>query len=382
MTSRTTAPGAPAESRDSAHDGELLAFLADPRTHGLGGGRARVRVIETHFAWVFLAGRGVLKLKKPLRQWPLDYRRLASRRRGCQAELALNRRLAPRVYRDVVAVVRRRDGRLALGGAGRTVDWVVRMRRLPATRMLDATLAAGREAAARRRLTDLVHRLVVFYGRDAAPAPMGRSRYLRRARERLGANARVLAARRYGLDATLVRRVLRAQAAALQAIAPALGARGARVVEGHGDLRPEHVCLTRRVDVIDVLEFDRGLRLYDPLEEVAFLVMECRLLGARRFARRLLRQFVRESDDAAPDSVLHFYMSHRAAVRARISAWHLRPPSHGDRIAWVDRAERYLVEALVQARAALRASRRDPRATRRGRPVAAPRRAAGRPAAR
>ena len=51
---------------------------------------------------VFLADERVYKLKKPVHFPYLDFSTLARREAACRAELRLNRRLAPDVYRDVV----------------------------------------------------------------------------------------------------------------------------------------------------------------------------------------------------------------------------------------------------------------------------------------
>ena len=59
-----------------------------------------------------------------------------------------------------------------------------------------------------------------------------------------------------------------------------------RIVEGHGDLRPEHVFLDGEPQVIDCLEFDRDLRLLDPVDELAFLGLECERLGATWIGER------------------------------------------------------------------------------------------------
>lgn len=54
-----------------------------------------------------------------------------------------------------------------------------------------------------------------------------------------------------------------------------------RVVEGHGDLRPDHIWLGPRPLVIDCLEFRADLRALHPVDELTFLAMECERFGAR-----------------------------------------------------------------------------------------------------
>ena len=78
---------------------------------------------------MFLAGARAWKLKRAVRFDYLDFSTPGRRKLLCEAEVRLNRRTAPSLYRGVVAITRARDGSLALGGPGEPVDWVVEMAR-------------------------------------------------------------------------------------------------------------------------------------------------------------------------------------------------------------------------------------------------------------
>ncbi|MBI4183642.1 MAG: hypothetical protein HY521_06570 [Proteobacteria bacterium] len=310
-----------------------------------------VEVVETHMSWVFLVGERVYKLKKPVRTGFLDFSTPAARRRNCEAEVRLNRRLAPGVYLGVVPLTRAADGGLALGGEGPAVDWLVRMRRLPRERMLD-------EAIRRRRLGEaelcaLAGALAAFY-RAAPRVAVTPVAYRARFKAGIGANRRALATPAYGLPAALVRETAERQ---LRFLAERGGllevrAREGRIVEGHGDLRPEHVCLTEPPLIIDRLEFRRDFRLLDPAEELAFLAMECEALGAAVVGRVLFATYTERLGDAPPAPLIRFYMSHRAALRAKLAAWHLDDRRGGAEAAlWRDRAAAYLRLAAGHARA-------------------------------
>src|ERR1700733_10470839 len=112
---------------------EVLAFLADPATHG----DQKVHRIDTHAASVFLAGDRALKIKRAVRFPFLDYSTLGKRREACEAELAVNAAYAPEIYRSVKTITREDDGRLAIGGSGAVVEWAVEMRRFDERRTLD-----------------------------------------------------------------------------------------------------------------------------------------------------------------------------------------------------------------------------------------------------
>ncbi|MGH7134164.1 MAG: hypothetical protein ACREHD_00400, partial [Pirellulales bacterium] len=135
----------------------LVELLLSPTTYG--ERNSRVLPLETHISWVFLTDRFVYKLKKPVRFDFLDFSTPQARRKACEAECRLNEPLAPGVYLGVLPITES-NGRLALGGSGRPVDWVVKMRRLPADRMLDQLIRSGQltDADGERLATWLANR--------------------------------------------------------------------------------------------------------------------------------------------------------------------------------------------------------------------------------
>ena len=117
----------------------VIDFLAAPSTHA---GTA-VERIDTHASIVFLAGARAYKLKRAVRFDYLDFSTAERRRALCEAEVRLNRRTAPTLYRGVVAVTRQDDGSYALGGHGRPVDWLVEMNRFPQEALFDRLASGG-----------------------------------------------------------------------------------------------------------------------------------------------------------------------------------------------------------------------------------------------
>jgi predicted kinase len=97
--------------------------------------------------------------------------------------------------------------------------------------------------------------------------------------------------------------------------------RAGRVLEGHGDLRPEHIYLEGdKPVVIDGVEFSLELRTIDAADELCFLAMECERLGNKWIGRRLLDIYRQRSGDEPDASLLNFYKSYRCCVRAKVAA--------------------------------------------------------------
>jgi hypothetical protein len=100
---------------------EIVEFLSPPSTHG----GYPVGRIETHASIVFLAGERALKLKRAVRYDCLDFSTADRRRAMCDAEVRIDRRTAPSLYRRVLVVTRQPDGSLRLGRSGVPVEWVI-----------------------------------------------------------------------------------------------------------------------------------------------------------------------------------------------------------------------------------------------------------------
>jgi uncharacterized protein len=309
----------------------------------------RIEAIETHMSWVFLAGELVYKLKKPVSYDYLDFRTLAARRHYCEEEVRLNAALAPGVYLGVAALARDAGGTASVEGNGEPVDWLVKMRRLPAERMLDALLR--RHVLADGELQHVAGVLADFY-RDCAPAERDAAAYRRQLEAKIHFNARIMADPAFGLSADSVNDVHRRLLAAIEQLPRLFDLRVAagRIVEGHGDLRPEHVCLEMRPLIFDRLEFRRDFRIVDTAEELAALAMECEHLGAAAAGDELYRSYEIAAGDRLQPALKEFYMAYRAAVRARLAILHTRELPSAAWPPWQRRAAQYLQLAQVHAR--------------------------------
>jgi aminoglycoside phosphotransferase family enzyme len=251
----------------------------------------------------------------------------------------LNRRLAPEVYLGIAPLILDRQGRMRLGGEGKPIDWLVVMRRLPADRMLDRAIADQTVSESDAR--EVGFRLARFY-KQAPPVAITASEYRRRLVADVCANRQELAKPEYALPADLLESITDAQLNFLSHESELFDARvrAGRIIEAHGDLRPEHICLESEPVIIDCLEFNRDFRILDPVSELAFLALECERLGAVWVGDLILKTYSDETGDRPPGRLLAFYKSFHACLRAKIAVWHLQ--DHEDWAKWTDKARRYL----------------------------------------
>lgn len=318
---------------------EKVGFLRRPESYP--GGVAQVEAIETHMSWVFLAGDRVFKLKKPVRYNFLDFSTLEARRLDSERELELNRRLAGDTYIGMVPITTAGEDGLRLDGSGRVVDWLVEMHRLPESRTLSAAIVDG--SVQQADIDGIAGKLIDFYS-QLTPQPLTGEEYHAMFAGWIEENHAALNHPGYGLPTETVLQLYEHQRRFLQDSGRLLVQRAGenRIIEGHGDLRPEHVFLTDPPVIIDCLEFNRAFRILDPVDELTYLGLECDRLGAAWIGQRILENYIAATGDRPPGELITFYRLFRSCLRAKIAVWHIEDHAIDDHEKWRRRALEYL----------------------------------------
>ena len=318
---------------------EKIAFLRQVAAYP--DNPTEIETVETHMSWVFLTQHHAYKLKKAVRFDFLDFSTLERRYLDCQEEVRLNRRLAGDVYQGVVPLSLDTEGKLHLEGKGMPVEWLVKMRRLPRACMLDYAIKQKRVTDADvRRIT---HALADFYS-HALQVPITSNEYRQRIEQALCDNNKALLKPDYRLSSHQVISITDRLQGFLGQEKERFDARvkDKRIVDAHGDLRPEHICLIDPPVFIDCVEFNLRFRVLDPADELAFLLMETEFAGAPFIEKVVLETYRKVTDDSLPQSLVQFHKALRAQLRAKLAIWHLRDCGIAGHSKWIQCAKRYL----------------------------------------
>jgi uncharacterized protein len=300
----------------------LIQSLLVPQLYP--GSVAQVELVETHISWVLLAGEFAYKLKKPVKLPFLDFSTLALRQQACQDELRLNRRLAPDIYLDVLALHTSAQGP-QWGGSGEVIDYAVRMRRFDEAGRLDHVCARGELRAA--HLSDLAGTLVRFHTAADRASP----------ETRFGEPAQVMAPMldnftdlasmlKPPLDTDALARLARLKTwtqAQFKQLTPLMQTRklSGCVRECHGDLHLANLVLINdRVRLFDCLEFNEDLRWIDVVSDIAFPYIDLLEHGQPGLANWWLNEVFSHSGDYPGALLLRFYAVYRCLVRAKVAA--------------------------------------------------------------
>ncbi len=293
----------------------VIDFLAAPSTHG----GATVERIDTHASIVFLAGARAYKLKRAVRFDYLDFSTSERRRMLCEAEVRLNRRTAPTLYRGVVAVTREDDGSYALGGHGRPVDWLVEMHRFPQEAVFDRLAAAG--ALRIELMSSLAAAIAEFHRSAEHRADHGGKAGMSWV---VSGNAAGLAEFGRGfLEPSAASHVIDDSCRELDRRAEMLDRRrqSGFVRQCHGDLHLRNiVLLDGRPTLFDGIEFNDEISCTDVFYDLAFLLMDLWRRRLPRHANTVWNRYLVETADFEGVSLLPLFLSCRAAVRAKTSA--------------------------------------------------------------
>jgi aminoglycoside phosphotransferase family enzyme/predicted kinase len=292
----------------------VIAFLAEPATHD----GARVERIETHASIVFMAGERAYKLKRAVLFDYLDFSTSARRRVLCEAEARLNRRMAPSLYRGVVAVTREEDGSYALGGRGTPVDWVVAMNRFPQEALFDRLASAGHLDL--ELMSPLAAAIAEFHMSAERRADHGGKAGMRWVIE--GNAAGFAEFGRGCLEPSASSRVIDDSCRELQERVALLEQRreSGFVRQCHGDLHLRNiVLLDGRPTLFDGVEFNDRISCTDVLYDLAFLLMDLWRRRLPRHANAVWNRYLAETGDLGGVPLLPLFLSCRAAVRAKTS---------------------------------------------------------------
>jgi aminoglycoside phosphotransferase family enzyme/predicted kinase len=327
---------------------QLIAFLESPESYP--HTPTKVRAIQTHISWVFIASPFVFKVKKPVNLGFLDFSTLEKRHYFCQREIELNRRLCPEIYLDAISIYETDSG-FSFTPPGKIVEYAVQMRELPhgyfLIELLEKNLVGEKEI---NRVISTLHQFYEaetptpeieqwgtpeklkistdenftqverFIGKTISPAAFEAIRHYTN--------------EFYKLNKNLFRERIQQH----------------RILDCHGDLHLDHVHLTPEATTIfDCIEFNDRFRFIDVANDLAFLAMDFDFEGRSDLGNLLLRNAARELGDAGMLRVANFYKCYRAFVRGKVESIQATEKETTNRQEHEKQAARYFRLALRYA---------------------------------
>lgn len=289
----------------------------------------KIELVQTHISFVFLAGNYVYKVKKSVNFGFLDFTTLEKRKFFCNRELELNRRLAGDMYLEVVPI-NRSDNQIKIKGEGETIEYAVKMRRIPEDTMMSGLIA--RNQVDKVLIDELAKIIAEFHAKAETGGSINKFGSLETIKFNWDENfdqTRDFIGRT--IDSNQFDVIHHKIQAFMKKNKPLIKTRidHGRIRDCHGDLHSGNIFVADRIYIFDCIEFNERFRYSDVTADIGFLAMDLDFRNKRDLSKYFIDQYVEFSQDHDLLLLLPFYKCYRAYVRGKVIGFQLADPNVG-----------------------------------------------------
>jgi aminoglycoside phosphotransferase family enzyme len=285
-----------------------------------------IELVQTHISFVFLTRNFVYKVKKAVNFGFLDFTTLEKRRFFCEKELELNRRLCRDMYLEVVPI--NKSYVIKIKGEGETVEYAVKMKRMPQEKMLSRLLE---ENKVDDKLVDNIAKTIAeFHAKAETNSRISEFGSLtiieinwkenfEQTEEYIGKTipAEVFKQIRERLNAFMKRNARLFEKRIAED----------RIRDCHGDIHSDNIFVADQIYIFDAIEFNERFRYSDVAADIAFLAMDLDFKERTDLSNLFVKEYVEYSGDQELMRLLPFYKCYRAYVRGKVVSFKLKDPN-------------------------------------------------------
>ncbi len=303
---------------------QVVEALMKPEAYEEEAGQIELK--QTHISWVFLTENFVYKVKKAVDFGFLDFSTLEKRRIFCEKELELNTRLCGDMYLEVVPI--NKSDCIKINGEGETVEYAVKMKRIPEEKIMTRLLEEGKVD---RKLVDRMAKIIAEFHSKAETGerigefgslPMIEKNWRENFEQSEEFIGETIPMESYRVIRERTEDFMKGNAAFF-----AKRASENRIRECHGDIHSGNIFVADRIYIFDAIEFNERFRFCDVASDIAFLAMDLDFKDRRDLSKFFVERYVKYSGDRELEKLLDFYKCYRAYVRGKVVSFRLKDPS-------------------------------------------------------
>jgi aminoglycoside phosphotransferase family enzyme len=287
----------------------------------------RIELIQTHISFIFLTKNFVYKVKKAVDLGFLDFTTLEKRRFFCEKEMEINRRLCGDMYLEVVPI--NRSNTIKMRGEGETIEYAVKMKRMPEESMMSRLLEENKVDT---KLIDRIAKIITDFHSKAKTnrsiSELGFSAIEKNWKENFEQTEKFVGKTLFMKDFKLIREKIEDFMKRNMSLLRKRKAEG-RIRDCHGDVHSGNIFVTDGIYIFDAIEFNERIRYTDVTADVAFLAMDLDLKGRPDLSDFFVKRYVEYSGDQELMGLLPFYKCYRAYVRGKVTSFKLEDPNVG-----------------------------------------------------
>ncbi len=299
------------------HSQTLINALSNPTLYD--HPVSKLEVIETHISWVILTGSYVYKIKKPLKLGFLDFSTLPLRKKYCEIELRLNRRLAPDYYLSVIPITGS-ENNPSFSGKSDAIEYALKMAQFPQENELDRELDSGNlnqhsMHLIAEKIADFHNKIGIANNTQRFGEPDSIYQSV------LNCYTEIFKHITKKTDIQRVEKLREWSSSTFTSLKDTFITRKKNgfIRECHGDLHLRNIAIVNdEVIAFDCIEFNEDLRWNDLMSEIAFLVMDLDDHQRPDLASAFLNRYLELTGDYGGLKALHYYLIYRAIVRAMV----------------------------------------------------------------
>jgi len=310
----------------------------------------QIELVQTHISFVFLTRNFVYKVKKAVDLGFLDFTTLEKRRFFCEKELELNRRLCGDMYLEVVPI--NMSNVIKIKGAGETVEYAVKMKKMPQEKMMSKLLEENKVDT---RLIDRIAKIIADFHSKAETnrriSEFGSLAIETNWKENFEQTEEFVGKTISAEDFKLIRERI---SDFMKRNVPLFEKRTAegRIRDCHGDIHSGNIFVTDGIYIFDAIEFNERIRYTDVAADVAFLAMDLHFRERTDLSDFFVERYIKYSGDQELMELLPFYKCYRAYVRGKVTSFKLKDPNVGreEKSAAIKEAKAYFKQASTYAK--------------------------------
>ena len=311
----------------------------------------RIELVQTHISFVFLTKRFVYKVKKAVNFGFLDFTTLEKRRFFCKKELELNRRLCGDMYLEVAPI--NKAEAIKIKGAGETVEYAVKMKRMPQETMLSKLLE---QSKVDDRLVDRIAKVVAdFHSRAETNRRISKfgslaiieTNWKENFEQTEEFSDKTISTEDFKLIRERIKDFMKRNTAFFEK-----RIKNHRVKDCHGDIHSNNIFATDGIYIFDAIEFNERFRYSDVAADVAFLAIDLDFRERSDLADFFIKMYIKYSEDQELMKLLPFYKCYRAYVRGKVVSFKLKDTHVGseEKNAAIKEAKAYFNLATTYAK--------------------------------
>jgi len=304
---------------------EKIKFLETLNNPSLYGSNVRsVKVLQTHISYVVLTGEYAYKIKKPVNFGFLDFSTLENRKKYCEEELRLNRRLCPEIYIDVVPITKN-DKIIQIKGDGQIIEYAVKMKEFPQHNIMKNLLEDSK--IGEEVIDKICNILIDFYNNSEQSEEINKFGSIESIKKNTDEN---FIQTKSVINVTIPSEIhdfIKSNTNKFLEQKKDFFADRIRqkyICDCHGDLHSGNIVVSGEdVCIFDCIEFNKRFRFSDAASDIAFLAMDLDYQGCPYLSSYFIKRYIEESNDSEIINVLNFYKCYRAYVRGKVISFRL-----------------------------------------------------------